>query len=197
MIRLNVLTAMWCTVLMTVAAPAQEVLTEQVRKELVKLDNYGVFDNLAFQLNGGTVTLSGQASKPQLKKQAEKVVGKIEGVQQVTNEIEILPNSNEDDRIRTLAYIQIYGNPSLSRYNPNLGTPLFDSVARRSFGLTQDPPPGHHPIHIIVKNNEITLEGVVDTEGDKTVAGAQANSVNGAMKVTNNLRVGSQDGKTE
>jgi osmotically-inducible protein OsmY len=59
--------------------------------------------------------------------------------------------------------------------------------------LTQDPPAGNHPIHIIVKNNQITLEGVVDTEGDKTLAGAQANSVNGAMKVTNNLRVGSSD----
>ena len=197
MVRLSILATIGCMVLATSPAFAQEVLAEQVRKELVKLDNYGVFDNLAFELNGGVVTLSGQASKPQLKKQAQKMVEKIEGVQEVANEIEVLPNSSEDDRIRTLAYIQIYGNPSLSRYNPNLGTPLFDSVARRSFGLTQDPPPGRHPIHIIVKNNQITLEGVVDTEGDKTVAGAQANSVNGAMKVTNNLRVGSEDGKSE
>ena len=182
--------------LLAASAPAQDALVEQVREELASLDNYGVFDNISFQLNGGTVTLSGQASQPQLKKQAEKVVRRIEGVQQVTNEIEALPNSSEDDRIRTLAYIQIYGHPSLSRYNPNFGTPLFDSLVRRTFGLTQDPPPGNHPIHIVVKNNQITLEGVVDTEGDKTVAGMQANSVNGAMKVTNNLRVGNEKSKS-
>jgi osmotically-inducible protein OsmY len=175
-----------------VAAFAQDRTTEQIRKEIAKLDNYDVFDNIVFKFEGGTATLMGHASEPQLKKQAEKVVSKIEGVQQVQNEIEVLPNSDEDDRIRTLAYIQIYGHPSLSRYNPNRGTPLFDSLVRRTFGLTQDPPPGNHPIHIVVKNNQITLEGVVDTEGDKTVAGMEANSVNGAMKVTNNLRVGSK-----
>jgi osmotically-inducible protein OsmY len=176
------------------AMHAQDRTTEQIRKEIAKLGNYGVFDNIAFKYDGGTATLMGQASRPQLKKQAEKVVGKIEGVQQVQNEIEVLPSSGEDDRIRTLAYLKIYGNSSLSRYNPNRGTPLFDSLTRRTFGLTEDPPAGNHPIHIVVKNNQITLEGVVDTEGDKTVAGMEANSVNGAMKVTNNLRVGGNSG---
>lgn len=190
--RFSLFTWIGCLLLGVSAMHGQDRTTEQIRKEIVKLDNYGVFDNIAFRFEDGTATLMGEASVPQLKKQAEKVVGKIEGVQKVQNEIEVLPNSNEDDRIRTLAYIQIYGHPSLSRYNPNRGTPLFNSLARRTFGLTQDPPPGNHPIHIVVKNNQITLEGVVDTEGDKTAAGMEANSVNGAMKVTNNLRVGSK-----
>ncbi|MEZ5366781.1 MAG: BON domain-containing protein [Bryobacterales bacterium] len=176
--------------------PAQDRTTEQIRKQIAKLSDYGVFDNIEFTYSGGTATLMGEASRPQLKSQAEKAVSRIEGVQNVRNEIEVLPNSNVDDSIRTAAYIRIYGNPNLSRYNPNRGTPLFASLTRMTFGLTQDPPAGRHPIHIIVKNSEITLEGVVDTEGDKVQAGMEANSVNGALKVTNNLRVGGQGGNS-
>lgn len=193
MIRFRALPWIACALVGMAVASAQDPLAGKIRKEIATLNNYGVFDNISFQVQGGDVTLAGSASRPQLKKQAERVVKDIEGVQQVTNDIDVLPNSSEDDRIRTLAYIKIYGNPSLSRYNPNRGTPLFDSLTRRTFGLTEDPPAGSHPIHIIVKNSQITLEGVVDTEGDKTLAGMQANSVNGAMKVTNNLHVGSHE----
>jgi hypothetical protein len=84
-------------------------------------------------------------------------------------------------------YARVYGHPTLSRYDPNRGTPLFSSIARRNFGISTDPPPANHPIHIIVKNGDVTLEGAVDTEGDKTIAGLQANSTPGAFSVTNNL----------
>ncbi|MCB1019853.1 MAG: BON domain-containing protein [Acidobacteria bacterium] len=188
--RATFLTLMASLLVAPALLPAQDRTTEQIRKEIAKQSDYGVFDNIVFKYTSGTATLMGEASRPQLKKQAEKTVSRIEGVQKVDNEIEVLPNSNVDDGIRTMAYIKIYGNPNLSRYNPNRGTPLFASLTRMTFGLTQDPPAGQHPIHIVVKNSEITLEGVVDTEGDKVQAGMEANSVNGALKVTNNLRVG-------
>jgi hypothetical protein len=107
----------------------------------------------------------------------------------VVNEIEVLPNSPNDERVRAGAYVRVYGHPTLSRYNPNRGTPLFSSIARRNFGISSDPPPGRHPIHIIVKNGHVTLEGAVAREGDKTIAGLQADSTPGAFSVTNNLVV--------
>jgi osmotically-inducible protein OsmY len=169
----------------------QARLAERIRKEIVTLPNYGVFDNVSFALadGGSTVVLRGQAAKPTLKTSAERVVQKLEGVEKVVNEIEVLPNSSNDERIRAGVYVRIYGHPTLSRYNPNRGTPAFPSTARRNFGISADPPPGPHPIHIIVKNGDVTLEGVVDNEGDRTIAGLQANSTPGAFSVTNNLVV--------
>lgn len=185
-----------------VAAPQglteqQARLAEQIRKEIVTLPNFGVFDHITYSLQdgGSTVLLRGQAAKPTLKTSAERVVQKLEGVEKVVNEIEVLPNSPNDERIRAGVYARIYGHPSLSRYNPNRGTPLFGSTARRNFGISADPPPGPHPIHIIVKNGNVTLEGVVDREGDKTIAGLQANSTPGAFSVTNNLVVAKDDKK--
>jgi osmotically-inducible protein OsmY len=140
------------------------------------------------------VLLQGQVAKPTLKTSAERVVQRLEGVEHVINEIEVLPNSPNDEDVRAGVYARVYGHPSLSRYNPNRGTPVFPSTARRNFGISTDPPPGAHPIHIIVKNGNVTLEGVVDNEGDKTIAGLQANSTPGAFSVTNNLVV-SQDDK--
>ena len=139
----------------------------EVRHELVTLPSYGVFDNLAFQVDGGTVTLLGQVSRPTLKTDAERVVKSIEGVERVINRIEVLPLSPYDDRIRLATYRAIYGNTALNRY-----------------ALQAVP-----PIHIIVKNGNVTLEGVVANEGDKNIAGIQANSVPGVFSVTNNLRV--------
>ncbi len=169
----------------------QARLGEQIRKKIVTLPEFGVFDNISYSLHdgGSTVLLQGQAAKPTLKTAAERVVQKLEGVEKVINEIEVLPNSPNDERVRAGVYVRIYGHPSLSRYNPNRGTPLFSSPARRSFGISADPPPGQHPIHIIVKNGNVTLEGVVDREGDKTIAGLQANSTPGAFSVTNDLVV--------
>jgi osmotically-inducible protein OsmY len=175
----------------------QSRLAEQIRKQIVTLPSYGVFDHIAYSLQdgGSTVVLRGQAAKPTLKTSAERVVQKLEGVEKVINEIEVLPNSPNDESVRAGVYVRIYGHPSLSRYNPNRGTPLFPSTARRNFGISADPPPGPHPIHILVKNGNVTLEGVVDREGDKTIAGLQANSTPGAFSVTNNLVVAKDDKK--
>ena len=158
------------------------------------LPNYGVFDNVTFGIQGSTVYLRGQASRPTLKKSADKVVGKIEGVNEVINEIEVLPTSRFDEDTRAAVYVRIYGHPSLNRYNPNRGTPLFGMDRRLYMGISSDPPRGAHPIHIVVKKGHVTLEGVVDNEGDKTIAGVQANQVGGVFSVTNNLQA-AQSGK--
>ena len=149
---------------------------KEVRHELVMLPFYGVFDNLAYKVDpDGTVTLLGQVSRPTLKSDAENVVKHIEGVEKVVNNIEVLPTSINDDRIRRAAYRAIYGNSVLSQYQ-----------------LRAVP-----PIHIIVKNGHITLEGVVARQMDKQIAGVQANSVHGAFSVTNNLVVEEQEKKDD
>ena len=143
-------------------------ITREVHHELVMLPYYGVFDNLAYKVDAdGTVTLVGQVANPVLKSDAEKAVKRIEGVPKVVNNIEVLPASIDDDRIRRAAYRAIYGNEVLSQYQ-----------------LRAVP-----PIHIIVKNGRITLEGVVARQMDKQVAGVQANSIPGVFSVTNNLQV--------
>jgi hyperosmotically inducible periplasmic protein len=153
-------------------AKGYERFVKEIRHELVMLPYYGVFDNLTYKVDGYNVTLMGQVTRPTLKTDSERVVKDIEGVEKVTNNIEVLPVSPNDDRIRLAAYRTIYGHTALNRY-----------------ALGAIP-----PIHIIVKNGQIALEGVVANEGDKNIAGIQANSVPGAFGVTNNLRVeGSED----
>jgi len=149
-------------------------IIKEVRHELVMLPFYGVFDNLAYKVDpDGTVTLLGQVSRPTLKSDAENVVKRIEGVEKVVNNIEVLPTSIEDDRIRRAAYRAIFGNEVLSQYQ-----------------LRAVP-----PIHIIVKNGHITLEGVVARQMDKQIAGVQVNSIPGVFSVTNNLVVEEEDKK--
>jgi len=151
-------------------------IVKEVRHELVMLPFYGVFDNLAYKVDpDGTVTLLGQVSRPTLKSDAENVVKKIEGVEKIVNNIEVLPTSINDDRIRRAAYRTIYGNSVLSQYQ-----------------LRAVP-----PIHIIVNNGHITLEGVVARQMDKQIAGVQANQVRGAFSVTNNLQVEEQEKKED
>ena len=145
----------------------QERLVREVRHELVMLPYYGVFDNLAYKVNGYEVTLLGQVTRPTLKSDAERVVRNIEGGERVTNQIEVLPTSPNDDRIRLSAYRAIYNQSTLTRYE-----------------LRAVP-----PIHIIVKNGHITLEGVVANEMDKNIAGITAKGVPSVFSVTNNLRV--------
>jgi len=147
---------------------------KEVRHELVMLPFYGVFDNLSYKVDpDGTVTLLGQVARPVLKSDAENVVKHIEGVEKVVNNIEVLPTSIEDDRIRRAAYRAIYGNEVLSQYQ-----------------LRAVP-----PIHIIVKNGHITLEGVVARQMDKQIAGVQVNSIPGVFSVTNNLVVEEEEKK--
>jgi hyperosmotically inducible protein len=146
---------------------ARARLEREVRHELVMLPYYGVFDNMAFRVDGNTVTLLGQVTRPTLKTDAEGVVKDIEGVEKVVNQIEVLPLSPNDDRVRLAVYRAIYGHNTLNRY-----------------ALQAVP-----PIHIIVKNGNVSLEGVVANEMDKNVAGIQAKTVSGVFAVQNNLRV--------
>lgn len=149
-------------------SPAEmSMLAKKVRHELVMLPFYSVFDNFTYQLNGDKVILSGEVTRPTLKTSAERVVARIEGVNQVENNIEVLPLSSFDNRIRRGVLYAVYGHPVLNRY------------ALQSIG----------PIHLVVKNGHVTLEGVVSREMEKNVAFIQANSVPGVFSVTNNLRV--------
>jgi hyperosmotically inducible periplasmic protein len=166
-----------------------ESSVERIRKELVTLPNFGLFDDIRFSIEGNTVVLTGYASRPTLKTSAENVVKDVAGVERVVNRIEVLPLSRFDDEIRTRAYVAIYGDSTLSRYNPNRGVPLPMSPARIAAGITNDPPPGVHPIRIIVNNGHLTLVGVVDTTLDRQVAEARANNVFGALSVENRIEV--------
>jgi osmotically-inducible protein OsmY len=146
---------------------AVERIQKEVRHELLMLPYLGVFDNLAYKVDGYNVTLIGQVTRPTLKSDAENVVKKIEGVEKVDNQIEVLPPSPMDDQLRRRLYRAIYGFPSLQKY---------------SLGVQQ-------PIRIIVKGGNVSLEGVVDNEADKNTAGIRAKSVFGVFGVTNNLQV--------
>ena len=142
-------------------------IVREVRHELVMLPYYGVFDNLTYRVDGNTVTLMGQVTRPTLKSDAGNVVKRIEGVERVDNQIQVLPLSPVDDRSRIAVYRAIYGHPGMERY------------------AMQAVP----PIHIIVDNGKVTLEGVVASQGDKDLADIRAKSVGGVFSVVNNLRV--------
>jgi hyperosmotically inducible periplasmic protein len=145
-----------------------ERVMKEVHHELVMLPYYGVFDNLLYKVSpDGTVTLLGEVSRPTLKSDAERAVREIEGVERVDNQIKVLPVSPNDDRIRRATYRKIFGHDVLWQYQ-------FRAVP---------------PIHIIVENGHVTLEGVVARQMEKQVAGMQANSVSGVFSVENNLRV--------
>jgi hyperosmotically inducible protein len=148
-------------------ATAENKISKEVRHELVMLPYYGVFDNLSYRVEGGTVTLRGEVTQPTLKSDAGNVVKKIEGVETVDNQIHVLPLSPNDDRIRLAEYRTIYGAAGLDRY-----------------ALQAVP-----PIHIIVENGKVTLVGSVASQGDKTLANIRANTVSGAFSVDNELQV--------
>ncbi len=176
----------------TTAPAANDIdrIAKDVYKQIVTLPQFGVFDDLHFAIKGSnTVILRGQASRPILKSSAENVVKKIEGVHEVVNEIEVLPLSPNDDRIRALTYARIYGNQWLSRYTSNRGRGRYVSPMRRTIGITNDPPIGWHAIHILVKNGNIRLVGVVDTSGDLAMAEMVARQVPQAFAVENDLFV--------
>lgn len=164
-------------------------MANEIRKQIVSLSEYGVFDDISFQIKDYTVTLKGDASRPILKDSVERVTKKVEGVEKVINQIEVLPLSPNDDRIRARVYAAIYYHPTLSRYNPGRGVPVSLSPGRMSMGITNDPPFGNHAMHIIVKNGNVRLEGVVDNEMDKQIAGMQTNSVGGVFAVDNDLNI--------
>jgi len=146
---------------------AVERIQREVRHELVMLPYLDVFDNLAYKVDGYNVTLFGQVTRPVLKSDAENVVKKIEGIEKVDNQIEVLPPSPMDDQLRLRLYRAIYGYAPLQKY---------------ALGVLK-------PIRIIVKGGHVTLEGVVDNASDKNVAGLRANGVPGVFSITNNLAV--------
>jgi hyperosmotically inducible periplasmic protein len=145
----------------------EQRIQKEVRHELIMLPYLDVFDNLAYKVNGSTVILMGQVTRPTLKTDAERVVKGIEGVDKVDNQIEVLPPSSMDDGLRRRLYRAIYGYAPLQKY---------------ALGVQQ-------PIRIIVKSGRVTLEGVVDNQADKNAAGIRANGVPGIFSVTNNLQV--------
>jgi osmotically-inducible protein OsmY len=165
-------------------------IADQVRHELATLPDYGVFDSLEYRVDGCTVTLLGQASRPILKSSAEQAVKRIEGVATIRNKIEVLPFSPNDDRIRAAVYARLYRTPALQKYTSNRTGPIFQNRLSLWTGITNDPPIGYHAIHIIVRNGHVTLEGAVGTHGDRDIANIQANAVPGIFSVTNNLRLG-------
>jgi hyperosmotically inducible protein len=142
-------------------------LENKVRHELVTLPYLTVFDDLSFRVDGSTVTLFGDVTKPVLKSDAENAVKDIEGVSRVVNNIEVLPVSPMDWQIRMAEYRAIYGYPALQRY-----------------GLGTMP-----SIRIIVKNGHVTLKGVVDSQMDKQLAYTRANGVPDVFSVDNELQV--------
>ncbi len=146
---------------------AEKRIEREVRRELVSLTSYSLFDHFAFRVDGGTVTLMGKVSRPTLKRDAESVVKRIEGVEKVENKIEVLPLSPNDDKLRLGLYRAIYGHGALQ------------TLAVRAVP----------PIHIIVEKGDVTLEGVVGNEMQKNIARIQANAVHGVFSVRNNLRV--------
>ena len=170
-------------------------IVKEVQRKLAGLTNYSVFDWLTFGVHGKTVVLKGYASRPILKSDAGNALKGIPGIESVDNQIEVLPNSPNDDRIRAAVYNRIYTQPTLAKYNANQGSlaralgPGGRSVALMAGGITNDPPIGFHAIHIIVKNGNVTLYGVVNNEMDKAIAGMQANSAPGAFSVDNDLIV--------
>ena len=149
------------------SARSTDRITKEVRHELLMLPYLGVFDNLAYKVDGNNVTLMGQVTRPTLKSDAENVVKRIEGVEHIDNQIEVLPPSPIDESLRRQLYRAIYGHPALQKY---------------ALGVQQ-------PIRIIAKGGKVTLEGVVDSEADKSIANIQANGVPGVFSVTNNLQV--------
>jgi osmotically-inducible protein OsmY len=150
-----------------IPARAEERIAREVRHEILMLPYYNVFDNISYKVEGYNVTLMGAVTRPVLKSDAGNVVKRIEGVERVDNKIEVLPTSSMDDQLRLRLFRAIYGYPALQRYDLSV----------------------QKPIRIIVKNGNVTLEGVVDNEADKNLVNIRANSVPGIFSVKNNLRV--------
>jgi hyperosmotically inducible periplasmic protein len=145
----------------------QAWLVNEVHHQLVLLPYYSIFDNLEYKVEDDKVTLMGQVTRPSLKDDAGRAVKGIEGVEGVDNQIKVLPPSPMDDQIRRAEFQAIYSFPPLQKYG----------------GMAVS------PIHIIVDNGHVTLEGVVDNEADKDAANVRANGVPNVFSVTNNLRV--------
>jgi hypothetical protein len=174
-------------------APAAQTIAEgervmRVRRALERLPYYGVFDFIAFRVEKGTVTLFGVAYQGNIRNAAEQAVRRVAGVDEVANKIENLPASQNDDRIRWATFFNIYTDDFLSRYSPGGAMAArYEAMEFARFPGMQ--PFGNYAIHIIVRNGRTTLMGVVDNEGDKTIAGVRAREVPQVFAVENELVV--------
>jgi hyperosmotically inducible periplasmic protein len=151
----------------TETKPAESTLAREVRHQLLVLPYYSVFDHITFTLEGDKVTLTGQVLRPTLKRDAEGSVKSIEGMGTVVNHIEVLPVLPTDDELRRAIYHAIFEDAVLQKY------------------AVQALP----SIHIIVKNGNAALEGSVDSEADKNLAGAKARGVTNVRDMKDNLVV--------
>lgn len=152
---------------MPAAAQGNSRLDRQIRREILTLPYYGVFDAIGYQTNGRDVTLTGFVTRPSTRRDAEESVADIEGIGRVTNNIEVLPPSPSDDRLRIALLRRLSNTGGLYRY---------------FLGAN----PG---IRIIVNRGRVSLEGYVSRRGDATLAYATARGVPGSFAVTNNLVV--------
>ncbi len=141
----------------------------EVRHRILMLPYYDVFDAIGFKVEGYNVTLFGKVTRPSLKDDAARALKGIEGLERIDNRIEVLPASFFDDDIRRRTFRAIYGYAPLQRYAL----------------------PPIKPIRIIVERGHVTLEGVVDTNGDRNLVYMRANGVPGVFSVTNHLAVAS------
>ena len=148
-------------------------MERQIRKEILTLPYYGVFDAIGYSANGDTITLEGYVVRPTTKSDAEAAVKDVEGVKNVVNNIKVLPLSSLDDQIRVRIYNALSNTGSLYRYL--LGT--------------------NPAIRIIVDNGNVSLEGIVGNEGDKNLAGIAAREIFGVFGVKNNLQVEKREGE--
>ena len=162
-------TALSLTNAMAQPATNPDNLEKKVRHELLMMPYFSVFDSLSFRVDNGVVTLMGEVTRPTLRSDAQRVIERTEGVKTVVNTIEVLPLSPFDDRIRLATYRAIYGYGPLQRY-----------------GLGTQP-----SIRIIVRNGNVSLEGVVNNAMDRNLANIRANQVPGVFSVSNDLQVGS------
>ena len=162
--------------------------TERVRIALEALPHYGVFDFVAFEMDQGSVRLTGYAYQGALKSDASKAIEDLPGVDEIGNSIEVLPASQNDDQIRWATFYRIYTDPFLSRYGPG-GAPGARAETIRYSRYPGLQPLGRYPIHIVVKHGRTTLVGVVDNEADKILAGVRAREIFGVFDVRNELEI--------
>ena len=167
---------------------SSEETVRSVRRLLERLPYYGVFDYVVFRVDRGTVYLAGYSFEGRLRTDAEMAAKRAGGVNEVANKIEVLPASQNDDRIRWASFYRIYTDDFLSRYAPGgVHGVLQELRDERHFPGMQ--PVGRYPIHIIVKNGRVMLLGVVDKATDRQLADVRAREVTGIFEVENSLTV--------
>ena len=184
--------ALAAAVALTGAINAQDLATEQralsVQQALGRLTSYGVFDHVSFSVDRGRVTLAGYAYSGTLRRDAEKAVKRVAGVDEVENRIQLLPASANDDRIRRATFYSIYTDSFLSRYAAGGAHAAYYEAIE--FGRIPGRQPfGDYPIHIIVDGGRTTLFGVVDNLSDKRLAEMRAREVSGVFAVNSELLV--------